>query len=134
MRVAIDTNILLSAYLGSKDSRDILYEAIRGRIIPVATYPIFSEYVRKREAFVLRYGKTGQSLHRNFLNALTVFPPKYIPDVCRDRKDNMFLGAAEQKKAKYLITMDKDLLVLGSYKGTEIVTPRRFLELCYPKA
>jgi uncharacterized protein len=47
----------------------------------------------------------------------------------RDLKDNMFLELAEVVQADYIITGDKDLLVLKSYLNTKIVTIAEFLEL-----
>jgi uncharacterized protein len=42
---------------------------------------------------------------------------------CRDPNDDMFLECAMRAKADLLIAGDKDLLVLGSHKGTRILTP-----------
>ena len=47
--------------------------------------------------------------------------------VCRDPKDDMFLECAEQAEADFLIAGDKDLLSLGAYKATRIVTPAEYL-------
>jgi putative PIN family toxin of toxin-antitoxin system len=46
---------------------------------------------------------------------------------CRDPNDNMFLECAMRAKADLLIAGDKDLLVLGSYKGTRILTPAKYV-------
>jgi len=46
---------------------------------------------------------------------------------CRDPKDDMFLECAMRAKANLIIAGDKDLLVLGSYKGTRIVTPSDYV-------
>jgi uncharacterized protein len=45
-----------------------------------------------------------------------------IKQISRDRKDNPFLALARAAGADYLVTEDKDLLVLHSYRGTQIVT------------
>lgn len=45
---------------------------------------------------------------------------------CRDPNDDMFLECAARAKADLLIAGDKDLLVLGSYKRTRIVTPAEY--------
>ncbi len=47
--------------------------------------------------------------------------------VCRDPHDDMFLECAEVAEADLLITGDKDLLVLASYKRTRIVNPAEYL-------
>ena len=46
---------------------------------------------------------------------------------CRDPDDDMFLECALRAKANLLIAGDKDLLVMGSYKGTRIVTPADYV-------
>ena len=46
---------------------------------------------------------------------------------CRDPNDDMFLECAMRAKADLLIAGDKDLLVLGSYKGTRILTPAKYV-------
>ena len=47
--------------------------------------------------------------------------------ICRDPKDDIFLECAALAKADLLIAGDKDLLVLGSYKRTEIITPAEYV-------
>ena len=47
--------------------------------------------------------------------------------VCRDPHDDMFLECAALAKADLLVAGDKDLLTLGTYKGTRIVTPSEYL-------
>ncbi len=46
---------------------------------------------------------------------------------CRDPHDDMFLECAALAKADLLVAGDKDLLTLGAYKGTRIVTPTEYL-------
>ena len=46
---------------------------------------------------------------------------------CRDPKDDMFLECSLRAKADLLVAGDKDLLVLGSYRGTRILTPAEYL-------
>jgi len=49
--------------------------------------------------------------------------------VCRDPKDDMVLECALQAAAQYIVSGDRDLLVLGEYAGIAIVTPRSFLNI-----
>ena len=46
----------------------------------------------------------------------------------RDLSDLKIIACAVSAKANYIVTGDKDLLVLGKFKQTEIVTARFFLE------
>lgn len=47
--------------------------------------------------------------------------------VCRAPADDMFLECAALANADLLVAGDKDLLVLGSYSGTRIVTPAEYV-------
>jgi uncharacterized protein len=46
-----------------------------------------------------------------------------------DPKDDVIVATAIRAQAEYLVTGDRHLLSLGSYRGIQIVTPRRFLNL-----
>jgi len=48
---------------------------------------------------------------------------------CRDPKDNRFLELAVNGSASFIVTGDSDLLVLNPFRGIEIVTPAKLLEL-----
>ena len=50
-------------------------------------------------------------------------------EICRDEKDNFLLNLALDSKADYLLTGDKDLLILESIENTEIITFSEFIEL-----
>lgn len=47
-------------------------------------------------------------------------------DLCRDPKDNFLLNLSIDGKADFLITGDKDLLVLEKIESTQIVTLAEF--------
>ena len=46
---------------------------------------------------------------------------------CRDPKDDKFLELAINGNAEYLITGDKDLLVLDPFRGTHILSAKDFI-------
>ena len=51
-----------------------------------------------------------------------------IIEVCRDPKDNFLLALAKDGSADYLITGDKDLLIMKEFENTKIVTLPDFEE------
>ncbi len=63
----------------------------------------------------------------DILNAAEVVETPEIPAVSRDPDDDKVLAAAKVAQADYLVTEDQDLLVLGEYEGTQIVTAATFL-------
>jgi predicted nucleic acid-binding protein len=52
-----------------------------------------------------------------------------IPHIARDDDDNYLLAIAESGQADFLITGDDDLLTLGIYQTTTIVTMGQFLQI-----
>ncbi len=46
----------------------------------------------------------------------------HIPAVFRGPKDNKFLATAHAARAEYLVTEDRDLLVLKEYQSVRIIT------------
>ena len=48
--------------------------------------------------------------------------------LCRDPDDDKFLGCAKDAKALYIVSGDKDLLVLEKFENVEIVTAKDFCE------
>ena len=78
------------------------------------------------------YGATKQLYERvmRFVDkkGITVEPTVKI-EKSRDSKDNFLLELAETTQANYVITRDKDLLVLENWKDTIIIKPEDFLPL-----
>jgi len=58
----------------------------------------------------------------------TVVEPMDVPCVSRDPADDKFLACAQLAGAEYLVTEDKDLLVLEVYEGSRICQPAEFIE------
>jgi len=75
---------------------------------------------------------TGERLKELFslLDSYAIMvSPTHNFALCRDSKDNFLLEAAAEGKADYLITGDKDLLVLKKIHRTRIIKLRDFEKL-----
>jgi putative PIN family toxin of toxin-antitoxin system len=57
-----------------------------------------------------------------------VVEPGQVPSVPRDPADDKFLACAKMAEAEYLVTEDKDLLVLEAYEGSRICRPVEYFE------
>jgi len=130
MRVVIDTNVLIGAFLfrNSKSRKAYDLSLERGKVL--LSFPTFDELtdVLYREKFDKYITDEERSqLIEDYINIaeLTLVNTK-ITD-CRDPKDNKFLELAVDGKASYVVTGDKDLLVLNPYRGVLILTPEYFL-------
>jgi len=51
-----------------------------------------------------------------------------VSGVCRDSKDDAILETAWKAQADYLVAGDKDLLILGTFRKTAIISPAAYSE------
>lgn len=58
-------------------------------------------------------------------------PSPFASDVCRDPDDIKIFGLAVATNADYIVTGDKDLLVLKSFEGIPILNPRSFSDILH---
>ncbi|MDR3723572.1 MAG: putative toxin-antitoxin system toxin component, PIN family [Terracidiphilus sp.] len=130
LRVVLDTNVLVSglAYPASKPGL-ILQAWRQGNIGIVLSRYILDEMVRvlPRLKRIRMTASEIRDLADSFLFLSEVVEPAELSDpALRDRADLPVLGTLVAAEADYLITGDKDLLVLaGRYP---IVTPAEFWE------
>ena len=130
--VVIDTNVFISMLLGSSSCakvRDLfldglfslaLSEDMLRELTSTMSSPRFSRLIHPTDiAELLELLNTDASL----------FNITHHYNICRDPKDNMLLECATTAHARYIITGDKDLLVLKHFHSIAIVTPAQFTTL-----
>lgn len=79
-----------------------------------------------------KFARTLDSNRRrlsSFLDgAIHVEISRRLAGVCRDPKDDFILECASIGNADCIVTGDKDLLSLKTYRDIEILTPRQYLD------
>lgn len=133
--VIVDTNIFVSALIGSKNCRKI-YELLKhDKFGLVITDDLLHEITK-----VL--GRTKLGLNKKEINDVIwhirrksqkVIPKEKI-SICRDPKDNVVLECAGAIKVNCIVSGDKDLLELKHFRNISIISPRKFLKLFKNKA
>ncbi len=130
LRFVLDTNILISSILSKNTPPQKLfdYSMAHGIILmSEATVTEITEVLTRRKFD--RYVSLGK--RSNFLQTLASKIERIeITEsitICRDRKDDKFLEVAVNGEADYLITGDRDLLVLHPFRNIQILTPADFL-------
>ena len=58
-------------------------------------------------------------------------PGKLVVTASRDPEDNKFLAAALEGKARYVVSGDRDLLDLKTYRNIFVVRPAAFLKILH---
>lgn len=127
MRVALDTNVLLSAILFGGVPRRLLQAVIDGRLRLVTSRHLLDEFEEILEE-KFGFSRAAAVETRSELEVLEeIVEPVDVPKVCRDPDDDQVLAAAHDGAAEVIVTGDRDLLVLEWYNNIEILTPAMFI-------
>lgn len=128
-QVVIDTNVWISGLIFGGKPAKIIEMFIDSSIVVVSSEELLSELRRKiRSHFPLFLPHLPLFEASVREHALIVQLGSMPINLSRDVDDNMFIETALIGNASYIISGDKDLLVLKNYKNIEIVNPANFLE------
>jgi putative PIN family toxin of toxin-antitoxin system len=129
MNVVADTNVVVSAIFWPGESRDCLALWAKRRFTLAVSVPILEEYsqVAHRLAHRLRGVNPKPWLQWIERKARVYEPAPLGWPRSRDPKDDPLLACAVAAGAKFVVSKDKDLLVLEKPFGIEILPPRQFL-------
>jgi putative PIN family toxin of toxin-antitoxin system len=135
MRVVLDTNVCISGVITPLGPPgQTLDRWQRGRFtlcLSPATLGEIDDVLGRQE--VARYFRRPPAWIAGFTASLrqhVLFVEPAPVDVVRDDPpDNLVLGTAVAAFADYVVSGDRHLLALGTYRGIPIVPPRRFLDL-----
>ena len=119
MRLVLDTNVYISAFLWGGKPKEILERAIEGidqvfisRLLKDEIYEVL-----KRPSFKVEENVIEMLMSELEDFAELVVVTETIEKLCRDVNDNMVVECAVASKADYIITGDNDLLVLEKYRN-----------------
>jgi len=129
-RIIIDTNVLISGIVFGGKPRQILDLLAEQSVIVIVAEEILTELRRKISS---KFPEFIEDLHKVELllkrDAVLIKLGTIHINKSRDTDDNKFIEAAILGKCSFIVTGDKDLLVLESYENIKIVKPTEFLEL-----
>ena len=129
MRIVIDTNVLISGVFFGGFPRKILSAVVGQKIFACATAEIIIEYEEiVQEMIDRKQGHINRSILSPLIKAMKIIEPVTHVKVCRDPDDNKFLECANDSHALYVVSGDKDLLIIGQYENVQIVTAKEFCE------
>ena len=134
MKIIIDTNIWIS-YLIGKTLAELKKLINNPGINIIITDKLIHEIKETFERKHLdKYFKDENFMEFwKYLEEIkTTVEIDFFPSICRDEDDNYLLTIAEKTVSNFLITGDKDLLVLKEYKRTKILRFRDFMTNHYP--
>ena len=138
MRVLLDVNIFIS-YLLTPNLHGTVYSIIKaafaGRFVLILPTDVIEELmsVASQRHIKRRISKKDMKEFIDQISVVCELAPRIsesIPAVTRDPKDDYLLAHALVSEADYLVTGDKDLLVLKKVGRLRIVSPSEFNFSC----
>jgi putative PIN family toxin of toxin-antitoxin system len=131
MKVVLDANVIIAAFAARGLCESIMEVCLNEHEI-VLSDDLLEEILRNlRQKIKLPINIVeliAELLHEH---ATISIPASLESDVCRDPDDVKILGLALASNADYLVTGDKDLLVLNSFQGIPILDPRSFSDILH---
>jgi uncharacterized protein len=128
MTVILDTNVFVSGFVFGGRIQKIfdLYFAKEYSIIVCEELEneISDKLINK-----FQITKTQYEIVLEILGTATKYNLSFINKHTRDPGDDFLVELAMISNCDYLVSDDKDLLVLGSIGNTEVIRPNEFLEL-----
>lgn len=131
MKFVLDTNVLIASLFGKK-SRKIVDLWKSQHIILCVSQPIIREY----QEILPRLGPRGKERLKEVLKLIDEDSSVLVADktprlkvVEEDPADDKFIECAVATRADFIISSDKHLKDIKSYKGIKIVTPKEFLDI-----
>ncbi len=129
MRVVLDTNVLLAAFISRGLCHDLLEHCVREHELVLSEF-LLGEFRRKLTGkFRVPDERVGRAETLLRSEAEIVEPVPLPGPVCRDPDDDWVLATAVTGACRCIVTGDKDLLTVGGYEGIRILGPRAFWAL-----
>lgn len=130
MRVVLDSNVLVAAFATHGVCYEIFEYCLRNTTI------LCSDFISQEvERTLIHKIKTPPKMVSNIIHFLKkqaqwIVPQQGSWEGLRDPDDFLILATALYGKADYLITGDKDLLILKETKEIIVISPRNFWIQC----
>lgn len=137
IRVVVDTNVLVSALISKRPSPPLdIYNLLKSEDFLLVTSPAILqelEEVINREVIVKLHQKTQKQideiLYEITETSYIVAGLVSVEVVKKDPNDNMFIAAALEGKADFVVSGDKPLLNIKEYQNIKIISPKDFIRL-----
>lgn len=129
VKVVLNTNAIISGIGFGGKPRKIIDLALDKKIQAVTSSVLLAELedviFKKFPKLSLDFESIREKIQKNFV----LVKPKIDIDVVKDDDDNRVLEAAVEGECRFIVTGDRELLKLASYKDIKIVSPNGFIEI-----
>ena len=125
IKVVLDTNVIIAAFVARGLSNSV-FELCLDKFEVITSEFIIKEISKK----LIDKIKIPQKRVNEIIDFLKEFCSIVSYEkICRDQKDDEILALAKNSNSKYIVTGDKDMLVLENFGGIRIINPRQLWEI-----
>jgi len=131
MKIVIDSNVFVSSFFWGGYPREVFERIINGFDELYITDEILMEISsvmnsKKFNANNIEIEDYVKIIEKYSKKVIIKNAPKLIS---RDKKDDKILQCGLDGNADYIVTSDKDLLILEEYETIKIINPKDYLEI-----
>jgi len=139
LRIVLDTVVFVRALITPQSRSGRLLSEYVDRYKIIVSKPTAQELLEviQRPELTRKYRSLAKISLRQVIDLLAKAEAVDIgvaPRIVRDPKDDIFIATALAGQADYLISEDKDLLILGNTVGVPIINTQTFIELLESKS
>lgn len=126
MRVVLDTNVLIAAFVARGVCHELVEHLARKHELYTSSYII--DELRDKLTGKLRVPPdlVQEAVELQLSRMRLIKPVTVSKAICRDPKDAAILGTALAADATCLVSGDGDLLAIGKHQGVRIIAPSQF--------
>jgi len=132
IRVVFDTNVLISSLLFKGELAGIVDLWKSGKIVPVVSRETFEEFrtVLEYPKFKLTRGEIKSIIKEEVLPFFEVVETgSKVNKMCRDPDDDKFIACALSAAADFIVSGDKDLCDVGTFRTIKIIRASDLLRM-----
>lgn len=132
IRVVLDTNVLISSILFRGALAGMVDLWKRGRIVPVFSRETFDEFraVLEYPKFKLTESEIKSIIEEEVLPFFEIVETTVkVHEVCKDSDDDKIVACALSAAADFIVSGDKDLCDLASYRRIRIIRASELLKM-----
>jgi putative PIN family toxin of toxin-antitoxin system len=131
MKIVLDANVIIAAFAARGLCESIMEVCLSEHEILLSS-ELLEEILRNLRSKIKLSAKIVDDIGDLLLEQGRMIDPVPLPlDICRDPDDVKILGLAVAASANYIVTGDKDLLVIEEFQGIPILNPRAFSNLLH---
>ena len=127
-KIVLDTNVVIAAFAARGLCESVFELCLEKHELIISDFLLEELGEKLLKKIKLPQDAVDEILQLYSKNSRKVIPSPIEKEICRDPEDLPVIGTCVSGGAKYLISGDKDLLVLGNFLETKIVSPREFYD------